>query len=70
MQITHIPDGILDMDLPKPTNEDMQNEYDYILAEQLTGKLLKKGLITPDEYDRIMEINRQSFSPFIAQIMS
>ncbi len=70
MQITHIPDGILDMELPKPTNEDMQNEYDYLLAEQLTGKLLKKGLITPEEYDRIMVKYRQSFSPFIAQIMS
>ena len=54
----------------KPTNEELQNEFDYILAEQLTGKLLDKGLISKDEYDQIMAINRHSFSPFIPQIMS
>ena len=56
-------------DAPKPTDEEMQNEYDYFLAEQLTKKLLDKGLITVDEFNRIMAKNRETFSPFLARIM-
>lgn len=56
-------------DVPKPTNEEMQNEYNYFLAEQLTKKLLDEGLITVDEFDKIMVKKRQSFSPFISKII-
>ncbi len=56
-------------DIKKPTNEEMQNEYDYILAEQMTRKLLDKGLISMDEFNKIMVKNRQSFSPFISRII-
>ena len=70
MQITQIPDGVLNTEVPKPTNEQMQNEYDYILAEQQTRKLLDKGLITVGEFNKIMAKNRQTFSPFIARIIS
>ena len=70
MQITQIPDGVLNTEVPKPTNEQMQNEYDYSLAEQLTRKLLDKGLISVDEFHKIMAKNRQTFSPFIAKIIS
>jgi len=53
----------------KPAEEEMQNEYNYLLAEELTRKLLKKGLISDDEFTRIMAKNRQTFSPFIARLM-
>ena len=69
MQVTQIPDGILNTEVPKPTNEQMQNEYDYILAEQLTIKLRDTGLITVDEFNKIMAKNRQTFCPFIARII-
>ena len=69
MQVTQIPDGILNMEVPKPTNEQMQTEYDYILAEQLTIKLRDKGLITVDEFNKFMAKNRQIFCPFIARII-
>lgn len=69
MQVTQIADGILMADVPKPTDREMQNEYDYFLAEQLTKKLLDKGLISVDEFDKIMAKNRQSFSPFISKII-
>ena len=55
--------------IKKPTNEEMQNEYNYILAEQMTRKLLDKGLISMDEFNKIMVKNRQSFSPFISRII-
>lgn len=70
MQVIQTIDGKVNpADVPKPTNEEMQNEYDYLLAEQLTRKLLDKGLITDDEFTRIMARNRRSFSPFISKVI-
>ena len=57
MQVTQIPGGVMNTEVPKPTNEEMQHEYDYFLAEQMTKKLLDKGLITQDEFDKIMAKN-------------
>ena len=55
MQITKITDGgITYNDIPKPTDQEMQNEYNYILAEQLTKKLLDRGLISEEEFNKIM----------------
>ena len=51
------------------TEEEMQREYDYILAEKMTKALLDKGLISVYEFNRISERNRQSFSPYLAEIM-
>ena len=70
MQVTQTIDGRVNpADVPKPTNEEMQNEYNYFLAEQLTKKLLDEGLISSDEFDKIMEKNRKTFSPFISKII-
>ena len=52
----------------RPTDAELQNEYNYILAENLTKKLLEKGLISVDEFNKIMAKNRESFSPFFARI--
>lgn len=70
MQVTKIAGGETSYnDIPRPTNEEMQNEYNYILAEQMTRKLLDKGLISEEEFDKIMAKNRRSFSPFISKII-
>jgi hypothetical protein len=70
MQVTQIVGGEISYnDIPKPTNAEMQNEYNYILAEQMTRKLLDKGLISEAEFAKIMAKNRQSFSPYISKIM-
>lgn len=70
MQVIQTIDGKVNpADVPKPTNEEMQNEYDYLLAEQLTKKLLDEGLISSDEFDKIMEKNRKTFSPLISKII-
>lgn len=70
MQVTKTAGGEISYnDIPKPTNEEMQNEYNYILAEQMTRKLLDRGLISVDEFDKIMAKNRRSFSPFISKIL-
>ena len=70
MQVTQIADGEISYnDIPKPTNAEMQNEYNYILAEQITRKLLDKELISADEFYKIMAKNLRSFSPFISRII-
>ena len=51
------------------TQEELQREYDYIRAEKLTRKLLDLGLITIEGFDKIMALNRESFSPALARIM-
>jgi hypothetical protein len=50
------------------TMEDMQHDYNYILAGQMTKKLLDAGLITKEEYDMIMAKNRQSFPSLISSL--
>ena len=70
MQVTKIAGGEISYnDIPRPTNEEMQNEYNYILAEQMTRKLLDRGLISVDEFDKIMAKNRRSFSQYISKIL-
>lgn len=69
MQVTKIVYGDISYsDIPKPTKADMQREYDYLLAEQMTRNLLKDSLISQDEFDKIMVRNRQSFSPLLSKI--
>lgn len=70
MQVTKIVNSEISYnDIPKPTNTEIQNEYNFILAEQMTKKLLDKGLISVDEFNKIMAKNRRSFSPYISRIM-
>ena len=52
----------------RPSDVELQNEYNYILAENFTKKLLEKGLVSEGEFNKIMAKNRESFSPFFARI--
>lgn len=69
MNVTELKSGMLmDGNLSKTTDEELQNEYNYILAEKFTKKLLEKGLISADEFDKITKKNQEIFSPLFAQI--
>lgn len=54
----------------KITEDALQNEHNYLVAESLTKKLLEKGLITQAEFEKIMAKNRIKFPPLLAEIMS
>lgn len=70
MQITEMTNGMTNqIDAPKPDDKEMQNEYNYLLAEQLTKNLLKQGMITAAEFDEIMVKNRETFAPFFARLI-
>ena len=51
------------------TEKEMQQEYGYMLAQQMTKKLLEKGLISDVEFHKITAKNRETFSPKLAAIM-
>lgn len=51
------------------TQEMLQSEFDYYMAQKLLENLREAGLITKEEMDKITAKNRQSFSPYLARIM-
>ena len=54
----------------KITEDELQNEHDYLVAMKITKILFEKGLISQDEYDRIMGKNRKTFPPLLAEILT
>ena len=70
MQIIKIEDGeFIYNDIPLPTDDEMQRDYDYILAEEITKRMLHQFLISQDEFQKIMTCNLVSFSPYISKII-
>lgn len=69
MQITEIKENTkIRNESYKPTWESLDGAHSYLIAQQLTGKLLGLGLITEEEYDKIMLKNVASFMPEIASL--
>lgn len=55
---------------PKPiTQEQMQADFDYYIAQRMLGRMRENGLITDDEFNKITAVNRKKFSPYLAAIM-
>mgnify|MGYP001073633207 FL=1 len=52
------------------TEEQLQKEYDFYIAESIIGMLHREGKITDDELHKISALNRRKFSPKLAEIMS
>lgn len=71
MQVTKInaPIEVTEPSERRFTQEQLQREFNYMQAEKVTEKLLERGLITVDEFDKIMQENRRSFSPYLAEIL-
>ena len=70
-KVTKITDEIIEnrLEPKKVSQEQIRREFDYIQAEKLLKKILEKGLITVAEFDKITALNRQTFSPVLAEIM-
>ena len=71
MKVTKLEDAhSIQYKSEKITEDELQNEHDYLVAESLTKKLLEKGLISQDEYDKIVAKNRETFPPLLAEILT
>ena len=51
------------------TEEQLCGDYKYWMAQNIIKKMLNEGLISVDEFNKISERNRQTFSPYLSEIM-
>lgn len=51
------------------TNIELQQDYDYFMAQETANMLLSAGLISLVELNKLAQINRGTFSPMLAEIM-
>ena len=49
-------------------NQDI-DEISYYKAQAITELLYARGMITFDEYDKLTDLNRQTFSPMYADLL-
>ena len=71
MQVTKLKDAAyIKYEAGKPTEAALKNEHDYLVAESLIKKLFEKGIISQGEFNKIMLKNRETFSPFLTEIMA
>lgn len=61
-------DSITDVKRTDP-QEQLQREVDYVRSQQTLKSMLDCGLISLSEFNKITELNRKTFSPFLAEIM-
>lgn len=66
-----VTDTIPEISIEKKTisQDQLQREFDYIRAQMVLENLVQKGLISEPEFNKITKLNRQSFTPALAQIM-
>lgn len=50
------------------TKEQSSMEVEYKMSLKLLNILLNRGVITEEEYIKIDELNRQTFSPELSQV--
>jgi hypothetical protein len=51
------------------SQEQLRREVDYARAQKILESMLNQGLISLSEFDKITTLNRESFSPAMAEIM-
>ncbi len=71
MNVIEVKDGCpIKGKIEQMTEEQLQKEYDFYIAESIVGMLRREGKITDDELHKISALNRQKFSPNLAGIMT
>lgn len=51
------------------TPEEVQRDYDYFMAQKAAEQLLKGKLISLSEFDKLTQINRETFYPYLVELM-
>ena len=50
------------------TKEQSKGEVQYKMAQKMLAILLRRGIVSEDEYSKIDKLNCQSFSPQLAKV--
>jgi len=53
----------------KTTDEQLQKEFHFHLAEKMLMKLHAKELISQEEFKQISKLNHQKFTPLLGPLM-
>ena len=48
---------------------EIQQDYDYFIAQRASEALLSAGLISLVEFNKLSQLNRDTFSPMFVEIM-
>ena len=51
------------------TPEEVQRDYDYFMAQKAAEQLLKDKRISLSEFDKLTQINRETFYPYLVELM-
>ena len=51
------------------TQEEVQRDYDYFMAQKAAELLLENKLISLSEFHKLTELNRKTFYPYLAKLM-
>lgn len=51
------------------TDIELQQDYDYFMAQKTANMMLSDGLISLSEFNKLTQINRTTFSPVFVDIM-
>mgnify|MGYP006876272228 FL=1 len=49
--------------------EEVQRDYDYVMAQKAAELLLENKPISLSEFDKLTELNRKTFYPYLAELM-
>ena len=71
MQVTKIMPSDQDTapTIHRLTQEELQREFNYMQAERITKKLLERGLITEEEFEKIMAENKRTFPTILSPLL-
>lgn len=51
------------------TPEEVQRDYDYFMAQKAAELLLENKLISLSEFDKLTELNRKTFYPYLSELI-
>ena len=51
------------------TQEAIERDINYYKAQKVAEEMLKRGLISLSEFNKLTQINRDTFSPYLVEIM-
>lgn len=55
---------------PKPIQQaDIEQDYNFFQAQKVAENMLELGLISLSEFNKLSIKNRETFSPFLVEIM-
>jgi len=64
-----VPFSLIDV-APKPiTQEEIERDINFYKAQKVAERMLELGLISLSEFNKLTQINRDTFSPFLVEIM-